>query len=69
MMCAEGFLPFCFRHATPSHCHHNTDLLTCIEHIRGTILEVCESVCWVYSAESVSKIIKLLYMINLPFKI
>ena len=37
------------------HYHYHADLLTCIEHIRWTILEACVNTCWVYSVKSVSK--------------
>ena len=35
-------------------------LLTCIEHIRWKIPDVCVNTCWVYSVESVSKVLLVL---------
>ena len=60
MVCAFGRghnglkVLFCFLHATPSHYHHHSDLLTCIEHIRRKIPGAFVNSCWVYSVGSMS---------------
>ena len=43
----------CFRHATPSHYHHDARLLACVGH---------RNVCWVYHVEIVSKISSFDYL-------
>ena len=47
---------FCFMHATPSHYHHHSGLLSSIENIRRNNLEACVNAGWVHTVESVSKI-------------
>ena len=73
-MCAVGGIHnglkvvFCYMHASHSHYHHYTELLTCIGHIWRKILEVCVNACWVYHVESVPKILLVLSVVFLIFR-
>ena len=66
MMCAVGTRHYglkvvlCVMHGIHSHYHH-ADLLTWFDHIRWNISEACVNVCCVYSIESVSNKLVLLF--------